>query len=279
MSRRCVVAALMGLLIAMTAAPSGAQLYRATLDGRTVTLTPQPISVGNTVLLPLRDTLTVIGATDIVYSDATGQVSFVHEGRQIMLDLNQNTATIDGQTTQLPGMARVLNGTTWVPAQFITSLEPDFGLVTVRGFRGQPGVPPAPIPQPFGPSTFTINGQTFSYASPTWYMGGVLMVPLDETLLALGLSPSTTNPGDLQASFIWNNQIVRLNVESGYAHVGDAAFPLARPVVVRGDTMYVPASFFANIAPGYNIAGMQAPATEAAVLGFRGEGAGLEATK
>ena len=167
MSRRCVVAALMGLLIAMTAAPSGAQLYRATLDGA-VTLTPQPISVGNTVLLPLRDTLTVIGATDIVYSDATGQVSFVHEGRQIMLDLRQNTATIDGQTTQLPGMARVLNRFNW-------SARPSSLPVWSRTLAGDrarvprpAGVPPAPIPQPFGPSTFTINGQTFSYA-PTWY--------------------------------------------------------------------------------------------------------------
>jgi hypothetical protein len=278
MSRRTVVAALIGLLVAAIAVPSSAQVFQATLSGREVTLSTQPVTVGSTVLVPLRESLVAIGATDIRFVPSTNQITFMQGGSQVMIDLNTNVATIDGQSVQLAGTARVLNGVSWVPAEFVSSLEPGFALVRVRGFRAFAGDQLSPIPQPFGPGTFTVGGQTFSYASPTWYMGGVLMVPLDETLQALGIAPSTVNPDDLQASFIWNNQIVRLNVESGFAHIGNTAFAIDRPVVVRGDTVYVPASFFGRIAPAFQIAGMRVAGSGSAVLGFR-EGSDVGAGK
>lgn len=255
---RVMGAVLAGLLVA-GALPASAALYQVQYNGIT-NYTTQPVSVNGTTMVPLRQTLADLGIGNVSYSGS--QASFIANGQQVVIDMSgpTPTATVGGQPVALSGQAQVLNGEVWVPATFLSQLVPGYSVTQVLGYRSAPEVTsPTPVPQPYGPSTFMVNGQSFTYQAPTWYMGGVLMVPLNETLTAAGIQAPSYRPGDMQESLVLGNNIVRINAMSGYVHVGNPpAYTMERPAVERGGILYVPASLFLRFLPGYCVS---APAT------------------
>ena len=135
MSKRLVITALAGLLAVVAAAPARAALYQVQVNENDVTLTPSPITIGPTVMVPMRESLGLIGATDISYNRAANQVTFNYQGQQYIVDLQQGTAMAGGQQVELAGPVRMLDGRVWVPAAFISNINPQFGVTRVLGFR------------------------------------------------------------------------------------------------------------------------------------------------
>jgi hypothetical protein len=41
-----------------------------------------------------------------------------------------------------------------------------------------------------------------------------------------------------------------MNAQSGFLHIGDQAYPMARPAVERGGILYAPASSMSHLIPG-----------------------------
>lgn len=244
--------ALAGLLTGLLALPAAAQQFRVMISGQEVALANQPYALGAEIMVPLRDSLQAIGATDIKYLPDQRQVTFFHNGRQVTLDLNRQVAMVNGMTLPMTGPVRNVEGRLYVRSSAVALLDPSFTVVrtAVAGFRGTPA-----IPQPAG-NIFRLNGQTFAYNAPTWYQGDTLMVPLAETLSTFNVDNLSWQPGDLQATFSYGGQDILLNVNSGYAYIGTQARVLDAPVTVRNDTIYVPASFLNTLNPGYSISGM-----------------------
>jgi len=244
--------ALAGLLVAGATAPGVAALFQIEAGGVSI-FTTQPVTMNGTVLVPLRQTLSQLGVTDVTFEPATNEVRFTARGQSVVMEVAASSAMVDGESVALAQPAQRFAGQIWVPAAFISRLFPDFSITQVRGFRFAPEVTPeitSPIPQTTGPSSISFNGRTIAYSSPTWYMGGVLMVPLNETLEGLGIEAPQYNQGDLQLSFIHQGSIVRMNSQSGFLHIGDQAYPMDRPAVERGGILYVPASSMSHLIPG-----------------------------
>ncbi|HOJ20591.1 MAG TPA: stalk domain-containing protein [Armatimonadota bacterium] len=252
MKRCLILTALAGLLVAGASAPGVAALFQVEAGGVSI-FTTQPVTMDGTVLVPLRQTLTQLGVTDLTFDPATSEVRFTARGQSVVMEVAASSAMVGGETVALAQPVQRFAGQIWVPAAFISQIFPDFNITQVRGFRFAPEVTPeitSPIPQTTGPSSVSFNGRTVTYSSPTWYMGNVLMVPVNETLEALGIAAPQFNPGDLQLSFIHEGSIVRMNAQSGFLHIGDQAFPMARPAVERDGILYAPASSMSHLIPG-----------------------------
>lgn len=252
MRKAIVTSALAALLVAALAAPAAAQRFEVRVNDQPVTLQDQPIAVGANILVPLRESLMAVGATDIRYLPSSNQVTFSHEGRQVTMNLSTRVALVDGTRLTIPEPIRTMNGRTYVRSEFLSQLDSDFAVVRVAGFRGtQMGEAPVPGVSQF--TTFSVGGQSYSFSAPTWFMGDDLMVPLEESLSALGVSQLDFR-SDLQVVFTFRDNNVLLNIMSGFAHIGGEAIPLSAPPVVRDGVVYVPASFINQLEPSFSIA-------------------------
>lgn len=230
--------------------------FVVTVGETEVAMANSPVGLGAEILTPLRESLAAIGVEDYNYMAATNQVTFTHNGRRVVLNLTSNEATINGQRVALTVPIENISGEAYVPASFISSLDPSFQVSRVRvaGFRGLPGMPPSA-----GVNTFTFAGQPHTYTAPTFYMGEDLMVPLGESLSVMGVTLPSYQPGDLQVSFQYNGRTVLMNIGSGHAYVDNQSYVLDKPVDVRNNIVYVPASFLRCLEPQFNIAGLRAP--------------------
>ena len=234
------------------AAPQGS--YVATLGDQDIQFQNAPVMIGTETLVPLRESLTAIGAQNIQYVQSANQVTFTLQDKQGVVSLSNGSMTLGGNPVSSATGVRVIGGVSYVPATSVASLDSRFQVrrVLVAGFRGS-----APIPAENTQRTFTFNGQTHTYSSPTWVTGanGELMVPVGETVSAMGAGPLNFPEGAIQGSFTYNGRNVVLNVQSGYAQIDNQAFPMDAPAVVRGGILYVPASFFQCLDSRFGIPG------------------------
>ena len=253
MTKGLVVLALAASLAATL--PALAQTHSVNIGGQTVSLANPPITVGAETLIPVRDALAQMGATGIQFYPETGRLTFIYQGHVGVINLSARSMTFNGTTTFMSMAPRLVNGRYYVPVSSLANVNQGLSGDEVRVLGYRSGV--APIPTDTGANTFTFNGQSFTYTSPTWYMGGILMVPLNETMSAVGVTIPAYQEGDLQVPFIYNGQNILLNVLSGYAFVGTQARVLSRPVVSRDGIIYVPATFVAQLIPGFGISGMR----------------------
>jgi len=79
----------------------------------------QPVMSGDRVLIPLRGVLQEMGA--IVDWNPEGQVVTAHKGHTtVRLQIDQKTASVDGQPVQMDVPAQILNNSTLVPLRFVS---------------------------------------------------------------------------------------------------------------------------------------------------------------
>lgn len=119
----------------------------------------------------------------------------------------------------------------------------------------------------------TLNGRQVSYQARPFTIGTFLMVPLRETLAALGGGPVQWDESRLVARFTYQGNDVVIRSGSGYALVNNQAVVLGVPAVVRRNNLYIPLNFLREeLGVVVSIpAGYVAPGVRASVLGFRGQ--------
>lgn len=172
----------------------------------------------------------------------TGDTIFLDNGRILISGANCPSRVVWVQNIPI-----LVAGDCSLPA-LIANLDPAIKLIRIRA-----GVYRAPTGGTgiADVNRFTIARRPYSYAAPTLQAGGSLMVPLEETLAALGTRLNWA-VGDRQASFRCGGRDVTLDVGTLFARVGTTeAWILERPSLVYDGRLYVPASFIEDLAPGY----------------------------
>lgn len=118
-----------------------------------------------------------------------------------------------------------------------------------------------------------LNGNQVTYQAQPFTIGSFLMVPLRETLQALGNVPVQWDAQQLMARFTYQGNDIVIRSGSGYALVNNQAVVLGVPAVVREGDLFIPLNFLreqlgvtVNVPPG-----LVEPGVRASVLGFRGE--------
>lgn len=87
------------------------------IDGTKVASNQAPIMIQGRVMLPMRAIFESLGAS-VKWNQKTQTVTASRNGTTIVLRINANTATINGQTVSLDVPAKNLKGTTMVPVRF-----------------------------------------------------------------------------------------------------------------------------------------------------------------
>ncbi len=117
-----------------------------------------------------------------------------------------------------------------------------------------------------------LNGRQVAYQAPVFTTGQYLMVPLRETLDALGVQGVAWQSGGREVSFTHNGSTFQIRQMSGYAIVNGQGVVMGAPAVLRNDRLYVPLSFLRE-QMGVSVAVAPetiAPGVRSRVLGFRG---------
>lgn len=88
------------------------------INGSIITFRNQPQLVNGRLLVPFREIGEELGAT-IHWDDLTRQVTLQLLSKSVVLKLDSNYATVDGQKVELDAPARIINNATYVPLRFI----------------------------------------------------------------------------------------------------------------------------------------------------------------
>lgn len=89
------------------------------LDGKQLELgQAEPIMVKGTTLVPMRPLLEQLGAA-FSWDEPSKTVSASKSGLKLSLQIDNQTATVNGETLQLPQAPKQMNGVAYVPVRFI----------------------------------------------------------------------------------------------------------------------------------------------------------------
>ena len=120
-------------LLVFNAAIVLASDIRVNLDGLYVDLEPAPIIVEGRTLLPARAIVEMLGG-EIDWDNDLRQVHINHAGTHILLTINDPTAYVNGQPSELDVPPQILDGRTLVPLRFVAEslgVDVDFRYGTV----------------------------------------------------------------------------------------------------------------------------------------------------
>ncbi|TYP74473.1 copper amine oxidase N-terminal domain-containing protein [Paenibacillus methanolicus] len=88
------------------------------VDGRAVEVAASALSVNGTTLVPIR-VAEALGA-QVSWQSETHTVKLIKDGRTILLDAEQGTATIDGAKVPLPAKPLVAAESVLIPLRFVS---------------------------------------------------------------------------------------------------------------------------------------------------------------
>lgn len=92
---------------------------RIFLNDTQLALSSQPLVVSGVTLVPISDILRPIGA-DIGWDSVTRTATIKKDGKEIIIIIGQNTATVNGQSVNMALPARIQNGRTMIPLRFVS---------------------------------------------------------------------------------------------------------------------------------------------------------------
>ncbi len=105
------------------------------------------------------------------------------------------------------------------------------------------------------PSGFTVGARHYKYSARPFSMGGRVMVPVKETMKALGVKVTGSVQRAGKLSFRYRGRKVVVRDASGSATVGKGRWALERPATRRKGDLFVPASFVKRLDSRYSIGG------------------------
>lgn len=124
--RRTGLALLMALLLAAfllpgaaVAAPSSTTDITVKVNGQAVTFDVKPVIDNGRTLVPLRGVFEKLGA-QVDWLPATREAVITDGARTVRVQLDSNTATVDGKTVTMDVVAKAVSGRTMVPLRFLS---------------------------------------------------------------------------------------------------------------------------------------------------------------
>ncbi len=89
------------------------------MDGKYIEMDQPPILVNDRTLVPFRAIFEALGAA-VAWDDATQTAAGTKDGKEVKITIEQTTAYVDGQATELDVPAMLVNDRTLVPVRFIS---------------------------------------------------------------------------------------------------------------------------------------------------------------
>ncbi|WP_274649264.1 stalk domain-containing protein [Paenibacillus humicola] len=101
------------------AAAIGKTAYQVYVDGRKLALSPPPVTLSGTTLVPMRAIFKALQA-DVTWEPSTKTIIGIKDGMSVTLQLGSKKAVKNGKAVLLAVPAQQLNGTTMVPLRFVS---------------------------------------------------------------------------------------------------------------------------------------------------------------
>ncbi len=96
------------------------------INGETLVTDVAPVMIEGRVMVPFKAIFAALGVSDIVWEEGTRTVKAVKGETMIELQIDRNTAIVNGQEVTLDVKPQIVNGRTLVPARFVAeTLEMD----------------------------------------------------------------------------------------------------------------------------------------------------------
>lgn len=137
MTKRFIFCAIAGILAgtAFLGSPARAQI---SLNGQQVSYSVRPFTIGNFLMVPLRQTLTTLGVNQMTWNPAAMQAEFTYRANNVVIRTGSGYAVVNGEDVVMGVPAVERNGTLFVPLSF---MRRQLGVnVTVASGYVRPGV-------------------------------------------------------------------------------------------------------------------------------------------
>ena len=106
-------------MMAITVNVQAKSEIKVRVNDRTVAMDTNPYISGNHTLVPIRFVATVLNFDDISWSEAEKAVTIKDNGTEIHLQIDNDSAWVNGMETKLGTPARIKNNRTYIPVRFV----------------------------------------------------------------------------------------------------------------------------------------------------------------